>query len=204
MKQINANYSIFVTSAGLDGPVISTFVDDIKIMALKESGMIEQVKSELTSAFSMVDMGPVSFYLGLKVQRDRENRKIKLLQPAYINKVLSKFHFDKAYTVNTPMKESVILKQKIGGEANLSEKERYQDMTGSLMFSMVETRLDIAFVTSIASCFAKNPGHQHTEAMKTILQYLKGSRECGITYSGQSELLIEGYSDSDWAGDKES
>ncbi len=40
--------------------------------------------------------------------------------------------------------------------------------------------------------------------MKTILRYLKGSRERGITYGGQEELLVEGYSDSDWAGDKES
>ena len=78
-------------------------------------------------------------------------------------------------------------------------------MTGSIMFSMVETRPYIAFATSVASRFAKNPGHQHTEAVKTILRYLKGSRERGITYGGQEELLlVEGYSDSDWAGDKES
>lgn len=102
------------------------------------------------------------------------------------------------------MKESVILEQRTNGEVSASEKERYQGMTGSLMFSMVETRPDIAFATSIASRFAKNQGHQHTEAVKTILRYLKGSRERGITYGGQSELLVEGYSDSDWAGDKES
>lgn len=72
--------------------------------------MIEQVKLELSSAFSMVDIGPVSFYLDLKLQRDRENWKIKLSQPVYIDKILSKFQFDKAYTVNTPMKKSAILK----------------------------------------------------------------------------------------------
>ncbi len=138
-------------------------------MALKESGMIKQVKLELISAFSMVDMGPISFYLGLKVECNQVNRKIKLSQPAYIDKVLSKFHLDKAHIVNTPMKKFAILKQRTEGEASASEKERYQGMTGSLMFSMVETRPDIAFATSIASCFAKNPGHQHIKAVKTIL-----------------------------------
>ena len=29
LKQINADHSIFVTDIGLDGPVVSTFVDDI-------------------------------------------------------------------------------------------------------------------------------------------------------------------------------
>lgn len=77
-------------------------------------------------------------------------------------------------------------------------------MIGSIMFSMVETRPDVAFATSVASRFAKIPGHQHMEAMKTILRYLKGSRDRGITYGGQDQLLMEGYSDSDWAGDKES
>lgn len=37
---------------------------------------------------------------------------------------------------------------------------------------------------------------------KTILRYLKGSRERGITYGSQDQLLIERCSDFDWAGDK--
>lgn len=77
-------------------------------------------------------------------------------------------------------------------------------MTGSLKLFMVETRPDIAFATSVASRFAKNPSHQHTEAVKTILRYLKGSRQRGITYGGQKKLPVEGYSDPDWAGDLES
>lgn len=105
------------------------------------------------------------------------------------DKFLSKSHLDKAHSVNTPMKETALLEQRTDGEASPSEKERYQGMTGSLTFSMIETRPDIAFAISVASRFAKNPGHQHTEAVKTILQYLKGSRERGITYGGQSKLL---------------
>lgn len=124
LRQINADHNISVTNAGLDGPVVSTFVKDIKIMAPKESGMIEQVKAELASAFSMADMGPISFYLGLKVERDREKRTIKLSQPVYIDKVLARFHLNKAHSVNTPMKETALLQQRTDGEASPSEKER--------------------------------------------------------------------------------
>lgn len=77
-------------------------------------------------------------------------------------------------------------------------------MTESLIFLMVKTRPDITFATSVVSRFVKNPGHQYTETVKTILQYLKGSKERGITYGGQDNLLVKGYSDSDWAGDKKS
>ncbi len=186
--------------------MVSTFVDDIKIMAPKGSNIIARVNSELAAAFSMVDMGPISFYLGLKVERDRAKRTIKLSQPAYIDKVLSRFHLDKAHTATTPMKESATLETRTDGQASTAERERYQGMIGSIMFSMVETRPDVAFATSVASRFAKNPGHRHMEAVKTILRYLKGSRERGITYGDldQEDLLLEGYSDSDWAGDRES
>ena len=64
------DHSIFVTKTGLNGPIISTFVDDIKIMALKDSRFIQRIKAELAATFSIVDMGPINFYLGLKVEHD--------------------------------------------------------------------------------------------------------------------------------------
>lgn len=72
LRRTHADHSIFTTNAGLNGPIVSTFVDDIKIMGIKGSGFIGKVKEELAAAFSMVDMSPISFYLGFKVQRDRE------------------------------------------------------------------------------------------------------------------------------------
>lgn len=41
--------------------MVSTFVNDIKIMAIKESEIIERVKAELTTSFLMVDMGLLTF-----------------------------------------------------------------------------------------------------------------------------------------------
>lgn len=145
----------------------------------------------------MIDMGPISFYLGLKVERDREKKMIKLSQPAYIDKVLAKFYFDKAYRVNTPIKENALLYQRTKRKASAFEKERYQGMTRSLMFSMVEIRPDIAFTTSIVSRFAKNPSHQYIEAVKIILRYMKGLKQRCIIYGCQEKLLIKRYSDFD-------
>lgn len=81
------------------------FLDDIKIMGPQNIGVIAKVKMELTTAFDIVNMGLISFYLGFKVERDCQKRIIKLLQPAYIQKVFTKYHLDKTHTTNTPMKE---------------------------------------------------------------------------------------------------
>ena len=140
----------------------------------------------------MVDMGPISFYLGLMVDRDRDKKTITLSQPAYIQKVLAKYHLDKANSTNTPMKE-VALGSNLSTEATQAQRERYHGMTGSLMFSMVETRPDIAFSVAVAARFAKNPSHAHTEAVKTILRYLNGLINRRITYGGEEDLLVKGY-----------
>lgn len=70
LSRIHADHSIFISSAGLNGPIVNVFVDDIKIIGMKGSESIARVKRELAAGFSMVDLGPISFYLGLKVERD--------------------------------------------------------------------------------------------------------------------------------------
>lgn len=70
------------------------------------------------------------------------------------------------------------------GEATTAEKKRYQSMTGSIMFSIVEMKPNITFATLIAVRFAKNPGHQYTKAVKTILQYFKDLKKLGIMFGG--------------------
>lgn len=79
LSRIHADHSIFISTAGLKGPIVSVFVDDIKIMGMKESGVIARVKAELTAGFSMVDMGPISFYLGLKskeIEKEKQSNSL--------------------------------------------------------------------------------------------------------------------------------
>lgn len=68
--------------------------------------MIECVKAELILAFLIANMRLISFYLGLKIEQNHEQKTIKLFQSMYINKVLVKFHLNKAYPINTPIKEN--------------------------------------------------------------------------------------------------
>lgn len=127
----------------------------------------------------MADIRLISFYLGLKVEQNRQKKTIKLSQPVYIDKVFTKIYFNKAYPVNILIKEEIPLKQraKADKKAFPVQKKQYQGMTGSLMFSIIETRSDIGFAISIASCFTKNPSCQHTKILKTILRYIKGLRK---------------------------
>ena len=200
LEKLHADHSIFATPQGIKGPIVTSFVDDLNIIGPKGSQMITEVKRQLKLAFKMVDMGPISYYLGLKVERDRVKRIIKLSQPTYIEKVLESFHMQNAKTANTPMREECLFTN----ESQASDKDirQYQTIVGSIMFAMIETRPDIAFATSAVSRHSKNPSRTHMEAAKHILRYLSATKDRGITFGG-GDLTIQGYSNSDWAGDKE-
>lgn len=116
------------------------------------------VKAEL------VNMGPpISFYLGLKVDRDmyvcREKRTIKLNQPGlYQETSLLQILPQTKLKPNRILqwKESIQLLSNNEKIATKFERKEYQGITGSTMFSLVvETRPDIAFAMSVASRFAK-------------------------------------------------
>lgn len=154
-KQINANHNIFVTLTSINGPIVSTFINNINVIGMKKLGYIENFKNKLAVVFEMVDIRSISFYLGLKVEKDCQKKTLKLFQPAYINKISGKYHLDLAKSYNTPMKKVILLPNE-GQEAIQAEQKQYQGIIGLLMFSMVEIRPDIGFATSVVSHFAKN------------------------------------------------
>lgn len=110
---MNADYSIFISLSNLNGPIISIFVDDIKIIAPKRSGFIKKVKAKLVITFSIFDMGLISFYLGFKVDCSQENKTLKFSQLAYIKKVLQNFFLSQANLINTSIKNLYSLFQRI-------------------------------------------------------------------------------------------
>lgn len=63
-------------------------------MGVKKSGVIKQVKKKLSITYNMVDIGPISFYLSLKVEKNDIKKIFKLFQPAYIDKILAKYYLD--------------------------------------------------------------------------------------------------------------
>lgn len=64
---LHANHSIFITDQGIKGPIITTFVNNFNIFALYSSRIISRIKSTLTTAVEIVDMGLLAFYVRLKV-----------------------------------------------------------------------------------------------------------------------------------------
>ncbi|KAB2607785.1 hypothetical protein D8674_010953 [Pyrus ussuriensis x Pyrus communis] len=64
-----------------------------------------------------------------------------------------------------------------------------------------DLRPDIAYAVNYACQFMTTPTEEHFCLIKRILRYLKGTMQCGLTYSAQGQMELLAYSDADWAAD---
>ena len=78
--------------------ILILYVDDMLIIG-HDSSKIDKLKRELSKSFSMKDLGSAKQILGMKIYRDRKNRKNWLSQESYIEKVLEIFNMSKAMVV---------------------------------------------------------------------------------------------------------
>ncbi|KAE8718737.1 hypothetical protein F3Y22_tig00109992pilonHSYRG00051 [Hibiscus syriacus] len=166
--------------------------------------LIEELKAQLAREFEMKDLGSTNKILGMQIHRDRSNRKIWLSQKNYLKKILSQFSMQDCKPISTPLSINFKLSSSMSPS---SEEERmemsrvlYASTVGSLMFAMICTRPDIAQAVGVVSRYMVNPGKEHWNTVKRILRYIKGTSNVALCYGG-SNLLINGYVDSDYAGD---
>ena len=179
---------------------IAVYVDDLLIAGpLKEE--IQELKDALSNRFQMTDLGPCSYYLGMTVVRDRKNRIIRLSQKGYIEKILKDFGMCEAKPQYTPMKTDQIETPE-DYEPTDEIKTWYAKAIGNLMYAMLGTRPDIAYAVSYCSRFLAKPTEAHRAAVKRIMRYLKATIDLCLVYEGEIEPLT-GFTDSDWAGDRE-
>jgi len=80
----------------------------------------------------------------------------------------------------------------------------YASAVGSLMYAMVCTMPDLAYVISTISWFMSNSKKQHWEVVKWVLQYLRGTARLDLIIqrlkTGNFRVL-QGYVDANYAGD---
>ena len=64
----------------------------------------------------------------------------------------------------------------------------YTSAIGSLIYTMVCTRLNLSQVVSIVSKYMHNPGKGHCEAVKWILQHIKGIIDVGLIFEKDTTI----------------
>ena len=82
-----------------------------------------------------------------------------------------------------------------------TNKGRYQWLVGRLIY-LSHTRPNIVYAISVVIQFMHSLSEEHMEAVYQILRYLKCAPGKGLLFSKNDVSNIEGYTDSNWAGDQ--
>nr|GFC14658.1 uncharacterized mitochondrial protein AtMg00810-like [Tanacetum cinerariifolium] len=118
-------------------------------------------------------------------------------QDKYVQEILNKFDLGSVRMATTPYEAP---KPKSKNESDSpANVHLYRSMIGSLMY-LTASRHDIMFVVSACSKNQVTPTTSNFEAVKKIFKYLKGQPKLGLSYPRESPLVLEAYSDSDYAG----
>ncbi|KAK3043026.1 hypothetical protein RJ639_002594 [Escallonia herrerae] len=82
--------------------ILYTDSDDM-LIAGSSMGRINELKKKLANTFSMKDLGEAKQLLGMKITRDRKQKKLWLSHEEYIEKVLRRFNLHASKHVTTPL-----------------------------------------------------------------------------------------------------
>jgi Reverse transcriptase (RNA-dependent DNA polymerase) len=195
--QSTADECIYIRTSKSGMEAISVYVDDLGLFASSKEGM-SRIKGELNERFAMTDLGEMKKILGLRVERNCEEGTLKILQGLYIDIVLARFHMQDANPVSTPLSKTVKLTP-TNEAAHTRNDIPYATAIGSLMYTALGMRPDLAFTVQHLSQFTTSYGQEHWTAIKHALRYLKGTRDCGIIFKRGAGLDLELFVDSDYA-----
>lgn len=179
---------------------IAIFVDDCSIAA--SASEVSAIKRDLQLNFEMTDGGPISWFLGVRINYDPERGHMALDQGAAIARLLEHYYMQHCTTVSTPIETRLV-----GDPTEMTQEEsiymqnkNYRALVGSMLY-LLFTRPDIAYAVNQLARHLNNPRRVHWLAALRVLKYLKGTSEYSLNYQRQEEPTLVAYSDADWAGD---
>jgi hypothetical protein len=131
-----------------DGAIVFFFVDDLIWAYRKEKvAMAREAMESLQQKYNMTVLGELKWFLGIHIIRNRAKRTIWLTQDAYIDKIAHQYGVDlKTKIPETPMAKEELLPATC--QADRRSIEKYLKKVGSILFTTISTRPDVAFAAS--------------------------------------------------------
>ncbi|KAL2122403.1 hypothetical protein VTJ04DRAFT_2858 [Mycothermus thermophilus] len=163
--------------------VIVFYVDDILVFYHSSNeALANRVIRRIRSKYEVHDQGDAQWFLGVRILRDRAARKVWLVHDQYIEKIAKRFKLTDEVSAATPLPGIELVKY--AGEAPKARKKEFQELVGSILYTAIMIRPDVAFAAAKLSQFLTNPSPEHVKAAKQAVSYLYGTRFLSIQYGG--------------------
>jgi hypothetical protein len=123
--------------------IIVVYVNDL-ILITRGKASITQLKEQLLKRYKSRNLGPVGFYLGIRVLRDRPNRSISLSMDSYVDCVVEEYHLTNSLLANTLLPKLALTLTKREDKANVNLIVQYQSLVTKLLYPTLIMRPNLA------------------------------------------------------------
>lgn len=139
------------------------------------------------------------------ILRDRKNGVIYLDQRQYLLDLLKRENMVDCRPVGLPMNPGTKLKKATKEEeenVTTQDREWFRRVVGSTLWMCTQTRPDITAAVRWLCQYVSQPTQSHKDALITLLRYLKGTQQYGISFrkTGKGVHLLL-YTDATWGSD---
>jgi hypothetical protein len=124
--------------------IIFAYVDDMGAVSPSQRA-IDALKKSLESQFSIKDLGPLTFFLGIQVIRG--NGCLHLSQATYVERILARFGMENCAPISTPMEPKLKL-EKNAAEEDPELRKKIQSLIGAVLYLSRMTRPNISYAVA--------------------------------------------------------
>ncbi|XP_021741374.1 uncharacterized protein LOC110707661 [Chenopodium quinoa] len=186
--------SLFIFLHGKYMAYLLLYVDDI-VLVTSSNLLRDRIISHLRTRFSMTDLGPLSYFLGIAVTRTP--LYLFLSQQKYAQEILERVGMASCKPAATPVDTQSKLSAKTGPKSH--DPTLYRSLAGVLQY-LTFTCPDIAYAVQQVCLFMHDPTQTHYDALKCILRYIQDSIDHGLHLYPSSSMHLITYTDADWDG----
>ena len=154
--------------------IIVLCVDELLITGSSKDE-IASLKDAMNHAFSMIDLGLLSQFLGLEIARSQHG--IKLHQSKYALDLLNKFNMKYCKPSKTPFLSGVKLEEV--GSSPMVNNTMYRQLIWCLIY-LTHTLPNQYYAVSVALRYMDQTHEIHWRVAKRILNFVQGTRTHGI------------------------
>ena len=137
----------------------------------------------------------LNYFLSLQIWQNESS--IFISQSKYANNLVKKFVLESTNSVRTPMSLNVKLTVNLLGKS--VDPTLYRSMIGSLLY-LTASIPDISYCVGMCATYEANPKESYIIVVKRIIKYVNSTSNFGVWYDTDTNDVLAGYSDVDWAG----
>ena len=190
-KWFAIDHSVFYWKNGDKHTIVAVATDNMAITS-KQSIDAENFKLNIRKFWDITDHGPIKWFLGFEIKRNRELRTISINQQAHIKLITEKFRLNQSQkSVHPPWKQML--------NSPSTSALQWSTRSNAWKSSILQSHW-ICVVGN--SCFKARycicswdtvtiPRPAHWEGVKRVISYLSSTKGSWLIFGGKKDILLE-------------